>query len=217
MALCIRPIIGYALAIFRKTVIYQTVPPSTSRPARATHIKFHYFYKIASSHGACFPIVLTDITLRQAWAFYVGRPIGQTKWRRTVYNDLMDRIATEIRKALILTSMRRPTIDDGSITIDFLIDLFLLQENCCALCGKDISRRRHLDHIVPVARGGIHTASNVQFTCPHCNLSKSNRILDEIPYHEQRWWRSDHFDPHEDQHRAPSRDFKRPPPRPPVQ
>lgn len=34
----------------------------------------------------------------------------------------------------------------------------------------------HLDHIVPLSRGGDHTYANVQAACATCNMRKSNRV-----------------------------------------
>jgi hypothetical protein len=37
----------------------------------------------------------------------------------------------------------------------------------------------HLDHVVPLARGGSHVYNNVAVTHPGCNLSKGTRLLSE--------------------------------------
>lgn len=73
---------------------------------------------------------------------------------------------------------------DGTITPDFLSELLAKQKNRCALCPADISEHRHLDHKVPLAKGGKHTASNVHYTCPPCNLRKGTRTLHKfsLPY-----------------------------------
>ena len=44
----------------------------------------------------------------------------------------------------------------------------------CARCGQLEPSRRlvHLDHIVPVARGGSHDVSNLQVLCARCNQTK---------------------------------------------
>lgn len=34
----------------------------------------------------------------------------------------------------------------------------------------------HIDHIVPISKGGPHIDSNFQLLCAHCNLSKRNFI-----------------------------------------
>lgn len=55
----------------------------------------------------------------------------------------------------------------------------------CQLCKRKVSRRHnvvhdlypHLDHIVPLSRGGIHSRTNVQTLCRRCNVMKSATIL----------------------------------------
>ncbi len=55
-------------------------------------------------------------------------------------------------------------------------DIYLLQDCRCQICGRFVARKKfHLDHRQPVSRGGKHVPSNVQVSCPHCNLVKGNR------------------------------------------
>jgi len=43
----------------------------------------------------------------------------------------------------------------------------------CHLCGKKVPKRRwHMDHIIPLARGGEHSYANVSVSCPTCNMRK---------------------------------------------
>lgn len=49
------------------------------------------------------------------------------------------------------------------------------QNNMCALCDVSIAEKSHLDHIMPLARGGRHVPENLQLLCPPCNLHKSDR------------------------------------------
>jgi hypothetical protein len=44
----------------------------------------------------------------------------------------------------------------------------------CVCCGSD--QELHFDHIIPVAKGGNNTATNIQILCETCNLKKSDRI-----------------------------------------
>lgn len=45
----------------------------------------------------------------------------------------------------------------------------------CGICGEAIMEDFHLDHILPLSRGGEHCYENVQLAHPFCNLSKNNR------------------------------------------
>ena len=52
----------------------------------------------------------------------------------------------------------------------------------CMKCGRKVSRQRfHVDHIVPLAVGGDEwELSNLEVSCPECNLQKGRR--EEIEY-----------------------------------
>lgn len=47
----------------------------------------------------------------------------------------------------------------------------------CAYCGQ--RRDLTMDHVVPLARGGIHGIGNVVAACGSCNSSKNDRLLIE--------------------------------------
>jgi 5-methylcytosine-specific restriction endonuclease McrA len=49
------------------------------------------------------------------------------------------------------------------------------QKNRCAICSASLKHGDHLDHILPLARGGRHEPGNLQLLCPPCNLHKSDR------------------------------------------
>jgi len=55
-----------------------------------------------------------------------------------------------------------------------LQELLHIQDYKCNNCRCDITNNNHhLDHHVPLSKGGIHSISNVVFLCPPCNLKKS--------------------------------------------
>lgn len=47
----------------------------------------------------------------------------------------------------------------------------------CAYCKGEGDL--HMDHVVPLSRGGTHTIGNVVPACPPCNLSKHSRFVTE--------------------------------------
>jgi 5-methylcytosine-specific restriction endonuclease McrA len=45
----------------------------------------------------------------------------------------------------------------------------------CRYCGKYIRGVYHLDHVTPVAQGGVNSTKNLVVACPSCNMSKGAR------------------------------------------
>jgi len=48
----------------------------------------------------------------------------------------------------------------------------------CAYCGTSDENLTQ-DHVIPLSRGGNHTASNIVPACGSCNSKKSNRLLEQ--------------------------------------
>lgn len=59
-----------------------------------------------------------------------------------------------------------------------------LQRWRCAICRVDVRKKFHVDHVVPIARGGEHAGHNLQLLCPTCNVRKSAK--DPIAYMQER-------------------------------
>lgn len=47
----------------------------------------------------------------------------------------------------------------------------------CAYCDK-VPTLLTQDHVIPLSKGGLHTASNIVPACAHCNLVKGNRDVE---------------------------------------
>lgn len=51
----------------------------------------------------------------------------------------------------------------------------------CYYCGRvTLPRGRHIDHIIPLARGGADAVGNICVACPRCNLSKRAKMPEEV-------------------------------------
>lgn len=59
-----------------------------------------------------------------------------------------------------------------------------LQRWKCAVCRVCIKKQFHVDHIVPLAKGGAHERTNIQLLCPSCNVRKSAK--DPIRFMQER-------------------------------
>lgn len=63
---------------------------------------------------------------------------------------------------------------EGRYSADDVNALFKAQKGKCAYCKRKL-KSFHVDHIVPLARGGNNWPSNLQICCPSCNSSKGAR------------------------------------------
>ena len=72
------------------------------------------------------------------------------------------------------------TVDDPRQIVEFVWAVRSSLETQCFYCGTPLfGKIIHLDHIVPLSRGGKHAVSNLCASCPSCNLRKSNKTPEE--------------------------------------
>lgn len=57
--------------------------------------------------------------------------------------------------------------------ITLVRELTKLQRGRCAYCRTRLADEFHVDHVMPLKRGGPDRRSNLQLTCVPCNLAKS--------------------------------------------
>lgn len=56
-------------------------------------------------------------------------------------------------------------------------ELDKLYSSPCVNCGS--TEKIHMDHIIPISRGGQHSIGNLQPLCASCNIRKSNKFMIE--------------------------------------
>lgn len=67
----------------------------------------------------------------------------------------------------------------GSFTAKDVEAQFNAQDGRCFYCGIQLTRF-HVDHRMPIARGGSNGPENIACACPPCNLSKSTKTEAEF-------------------------------------
>lgn len=77
------------------------------------------------------------------------------------------------RRALIKAS------DDGTVSDEFLKLIYSTKE--CYYCKNEIlPDDRTIEHLIPLSRGGLHTATNIVMSCFTCNSSKRDLLEHEF-------------------------------------
>lgn len=67
----------------------------------------------------------------------------------------------------------------GTLTKGLVGKLLKIQNYQCIYCGLDLRiNRYHIDHIMPLALGGLNIDKNIQLTCVLCNLKKGYKHPD---------------------------------------
>lgn len=73
------------------------------------------------------------------------------------------------------SSKRRLKFQQGNIDTDTLLEMKSRNKNCYWCNSKIIDSNYHIDHYVPLSKGGSHTIDNIVISCPACNIKKSNK------------------------------------------
>jgi len=102
---------------------------------------------------------------------------------RSTANTRMKHYGATLRgKASQALQSSRKAIKNGGydvfddLTLMDVIVTFAFADGECSYCGK-VTKNYHMEHIVPLSKGGPNTLSNICVSCPTCNKSKNNRDL----------------------------------------
>lgn len=107
--------------------------------------------------------------------YYLENKEKIAEWRRRYYagkGHLRVRACHAERRAV-----KRVT-SDGSVTVASLEKKLKDQNYRCAITNQYLESY-HIDHIIPLAKGGQHTIDNIQMVLPSVNLSKGCSLLYE--------------------------------------
>ena len=65
----------------------------------------------------------------------------------------------------------------GDLTVEEWNEILDFYGHKCLCCGRD-DVKLTIDHVVPIFRGGTHTADNIQPLCGPCNSRKKDKHID---------------------------------------
>lgn len=87
---------------------------------------------------------------------------------------LRELVASAKRRGLLRNAFGKPTVED-------IERLYELQEGICTFCNKPLGEDIHVDHWVPLSKGGSNDRLNLRLLHEKCNLVKGARHPSEFP------------------------------------
>lgn len=69
---------------------------------------------------------------------------------------------------------RRARIADNGVYLVTKKDIARIIAQACVYCG---AKAEHIDHVIPIAKGGAHKVGNLVAACQSCNQRKSDKFL----------------------------------------
>lgn len=105
-------------------------------------------------------------------------------WREAHAEEVRQRAreiaAANPERVALKNHRRRQRITDGAdLTADQWSAICSEYEGRCAYCAGEVPKPE-FEHVVPLSRGGRHTASNVVPACRFCNRSKGSSTAEEF-------------------------------------
>jgi len=79
-------------------------------------------------------------------------------------------------KVRVNSQLRRARTSNSGVFKVTAKEIAKLYASPCAYCGAP---SKHLDHIIPISRGGTHGIGNLTGACAKCNQSKSDKFITE--------------------------------------
>ena len=109
--------------------------------------------------------------------------VNEIKYCKECHNLQQQRYYYKNPETQIQRVRKRDRNLDRSLTCEEIQYLFEIFNNQCAKCSISNEQHNinwgtnlHIDHILPVSKGGLTTVDNSQLLCVKCNTSKGSRV-----------------------------------------
>ena len=100
--------------------------------------------------------------------------------KRNAWRNAWAAANPENKRISHLNRRARKRFAGGALSQGLAAKLFDLQKGRCACCGLSLDAGYHMDHVMPLALGGLNVDSNMQLLTPACNMQKSKKHPDDF-------------------------------------
>ncbi len=108
---------------------------------------------------------------RQYWTHRDRRLEAVSRYRAE--NPAVMRARDLRRRVLLLAA-------EGTHTAAEIDQMIADQDGLCAYCETPLTDDYHVEHMVPLSRGGRNDWTNLAIACPLCNRSKGTKTVEEF-------------------------------------
>lgn len=160
------------------SIIKSTITPEETKKLKIKHEKFLDIEKTLFNKAKLCPKLGFEIN---CYAYYIS-PQGRNHYHKEctyTYNQIFNAF-NEVTKQIAyrLTKVYQIKLERSKITDSVRYDVLKRDNFKCQLCGasqKD-GVTLHVDHIIPVSKGGTSNFNNLRTLCDRCNLGKSDKL-----------------------------------------
>jgi hypothetical protein len=113
-----------------------------------------------------------DNQLNRDW-YAKNKDMHRETWRQWRRNN------REQARACVNRYRARKASAPGSYSADDVKRQYVAQRGRCWWCGKKVGTTYHIDHVIPLRRGGTNYPDNIVIACPPCNSAKRDKLPQE--------------------------------------
>jgi len=117
------------------------------------------------------PDKIKDYTKR----YYKDHEHAMRAKSRKYYQEHYEEIIAKAKNRNAARRLMEKNQGDGYTAADVRLQ-YRSQHGKCWHCGTHVGKRFHVDHLIPLKKGGKHDASNIVISCAFCNLSKKDKL-----------------------------------------
>lgn len=99
---------------------------------------------------------------------------------KEILQDHIDRDPERYRKLGRERARKRTALKPPSWSWQEVAQMYHDQNGVCAYCESPLFTDFHVEHMIPLSRGGANDWTNIAISCPSCNLRKADKTVEEF-------------------------------------